>query len=246
VRIYKVNRLEHKVYEPGDTTPSNIKIFVDWRDGHIGDWVKTDDEHIIQILRRGKLLRPKGKVKYVEYVGTCTGTFLISKGVKMDASRRINIYSFSGEKTAESSVLDRKNLNTREKLFVTYHSLGMDIQTAYMKAFPTNNPGYAKVKAGQLMSTTRIRTAMKEELKPVCEELGIDEKFILKNIKSEAENADKPDTRLKALFKLSDIMDLEDKNKVQTTQLTGVQFSGFNPEDLLEATSPKEITNGSD
>ena len=39
---------------------------------------------------------------------------------------------------------------------------------------------------------------MKEELKPVLEELGVNEEYILKGIKSEAETADKADTRLQS------------------------------------------------
>ena len=118
---------------------------------------------------------------------------------------------------------------------------GIDARTAYLKAFPTNDPHYAQMRAGQLIKTTRIKTAMKEELKPVLEELGINETSILRNINLIAETAQKEDTRLKALFKLSDIMDLEDKNKTQVTQLTGAVFQGFSKDKLKEAERPKEI-----
>tara|TARA_Y100001938_G_scaffold147172_1_gene227784 strand:- start:213 stop:953 length:741 start_codon:yes stop_codon:yes gene_type:complete len=240
LRVYKVNRIEHRVYEQEDAFPhDSVSVRSNWKDGQIGDWVLADDDCIIQVLRRGKLLRPRGKKKFIEYIGTCTGTFLVSDKSKMDTSKRVNIYSFSGEKSSEDVLIERKSLNTREKLFITYYSTGMDLQTAYMKAFPTNKPGYAKMKATQLLTTKRIRTAMKEELKPICEELGINEEFVLTGIKSEAELADKADTRLKALFKLSDILDMEDKHKVQTTQMTGIQFSGFDPKQLSEASSPK-------
>ena len=82
---------------------------------------------------------------------------------------------------------------------------------------------------------------MKEELKPVMEELNLDETFVLKNIKEVILSSDKDDTRLKALFKLSDIMDLEDKNKTQVTQLTGAVFQGFSKDKLEEAERPKEV-----
>jgi len=97
------------------------------------------------------------------------------------------------------------------------------------------------LRAGQLVKTTRIKTAMKEELKPFMEELGIDESYILKNIKSVVDTAPKEDTKLKALFKLADIMDMEDKNKTQVTQLTGAVFQGFSKDKLEEAERPKEI-----
>ena len=110
-----------------------------------------------------------------------------------------------------------------------------------MKAFPTNSPGYAKQKSAQLVTTKRIITAMKEELKPVLEELGINEKSILKNINWIAHSSQKDETRLKALFKLSDIMDLEDKNKTTVTQVSGALFQGFQDKELLKAVRPVEI-----
>ena len=47
--------------------------------------------------------------------------------------------------------------------------------------------------------------------------------------------------RLRALFKLSDIMDLEDKNQTKVTQVTGALFQGFTPDKLEAAERPKEI-----
>ena len=80
-----------------------------------------------------------------------------------------------------------------------------------------------------------------EELKPFMEELGIDENYILKNIKSVVDSAPKEDTKLKALFKLADIMDMEDKNKTQVTQISGALFQGFTPEQVEAAERPKEL-----
>ena len=110
-----------------------------------------------------------------------------------------------------------------------------------MKAFPTVNPGYAKHKSAQLVKTKRVMTAMKEELKPILEELGINENSILKNINTIAMSSEKDETRLKALFKLSDIMDLEDKNKTTVTQVSGALFKGFADKHFIEAERPKEI-----
>ena len=118
----------------------------------------------------------------------------------MDTSKRVNIYSFGGDKNPEDILLDRKNLTKAEHVFVLYISQGMKPEDAYLKAYPTNNIRYATEKASSLIKTERIKTAMKEELKPVLEELGVNEEYILKGIKSEAETADKADTRLKALF----------------------------------------------
>ena len=243
MRNYKAGGKWHIVYDPDDTLPEGLIVQSNWKKAAIGDWIKADDDCIIQILRRGKMLRSMGKNKVREYVGTCTGTFPVSTKMKMDTSRREDIYSFSGRK-AEDRLNDRESLNKHEQLFVAYLSKGVGMQEAYLKSFPTNNPRYALEKSGKLTKTTRIITAMKEELKPVLEELDIDEKFILNHIKEVVLSSEKDDTRLKALFKLADIMDMEDKNKTQVTQLTAGVFKGFSDNVLEEAQRPKEIDNG--
>lgn len=241
MRHYKVNGVNHTVFDSVEEVPSDINYLKDWRDGHINDWVKTDDECVIQILRKGSMTKPKGKVRKVSYLGTCTGTFVVSNSTKMDTSRRVNIYSIGGNIDRDQRIEERENLSSREESFVQLLASGKDARKAYLQAFPTNDPHYANIRAGQLIKTTRIRTAMKEELKPILEELGINETSILRNIFTIAESGEKEDTRLKALFKLSDIMDLEDKNKTQVTQVTGAMFQGFTSDKLKEAERPKEI-----
>jgi len=228
------------VYEPSEV-PKSLNVVDNWRDGHVGDWVLADDECVVQVLRRGQMLRSKGRDKIREYIGICTGTFPIGPRVKMDTSKRANIYSFGGSKSPDDILLDRQRLTKAEHVFVLYMAQGMNPDQAYLKAFPTNNIRYAMEKSGNLVRTERIRTAMKEELKPVMEELGVDETYVLKGIKSEAETAEKADTRLKALFKLSDIMDLEDKNQTKVTQISGAIFKGFGGDKLEEVKRPKEI-----
>ena len=239
MRVYRVNGIEHKVYDPGDPIPDRLIVQSNWREGKAGEWVKADDECVIQVLRRGKMSKPKGRNKIREYIGTCTGTFPISDSVKMDTSRRVNIYSFGGSKKADDILLDRTVLSKHEEMFVLYLASGMAAEDAYVKAFPTKNRNYAKLKSGQLVKTERIKTAMKEELKPVCEKLGVDPESVIKGIKDKADYADKDETQLKALFKLSDILDLEDKNQTKVTQVTGALFQGFSEKMLEEAERPQ-------
>ena len=243
MRLYYVNKIPHNVYDPDDTVPENIKIVKDWRKGSIGDWVLTDDDCVLEILRKGQMTKAKGKNRIVEYVGTCTGTFVVNKNTIMDASKRINIYSFGGDKTPEDVVIERQKLSKNEQLFVIYLAShkNMSMIDAYLKAFPTNNRNYASQKAASLVKTERIKTAMKEELKPVMEELGLDEKWGLKKLKETAEYAEKEDVRLRAVFKICDIMDLEDKNQTKITQVSGALFQGFTNEMIDGAERPKEI-----
>jgi len=245
MRTYKVNRVTHKVYESRDELPPGLRIMEKWRDGQIGDWVLADDGCIVQVIRRGQMLRAKGKKKVREYVGICTGTFPVTPNVRMDTSKRTNIYSFSGNKVPDDILLDRTKLSTHEKLFVAYLSSGFSPRDAYLKSYPTNNMRYATEKSATLVKTERIFTAMKEELKPICEELGIEPKSVLEDIQYTSKNAEKEDVRLRALFKLSDILDLEDKNRTSVTQVTGALFQGFTPE-MLEEADHKVLEKGKD
>ena len=164
MRYYKVNGIEHKVYDPEDQVPNGLIVIGNWRDSRTGDWVKADDDCIIQVLRKGKMARKYGRNKVREYVGTCTGTFPVGKNVNMDTSRRANIYTFGGSKSSEDILLDRTTLTRCELVFVQFLASGLSPQKAYLKSYPTNNVNYASVKSSQLMRTERIYTAMKEEL----------------------------------------------------------------------------------
>jgi len=242
MRHYTVNNVQYVVYESEDELPPDVYPIKDWRNGGLFDWVLADDGCFIQILRKGTMTKPKGKVRQVAYIGTCTGTFIVSPKTKMDTSRRVNIYSLGGDVERNQRLDDRENLSTREELFVTYLAKGMDPRKAYLEAFPTNNPHYAGTRAGQLIKTARVRSAMKEELKPYMEQLGLDENYVLSNIKEVIDSSDgKVADKLKALFKLADIMDMEDKNTTQVTTMTGAVFQGFTPEKLEEVERPKEI-----
>ena len=110
---------------------------------------------------------------------------------------------------------------------------------AYLKAFPTNNRQYAVHRAAKLVKTERVTIAMKENLKPIMEKLGLDEEWSIKRLKTAAESSAKEDVRLRALFKLCDIMDLEDKNQTKITQIEGIAFKGFDQKQLEEAERPQ-------
>ena len=235
MREYKVRGRLHPVYEELDELPQEIVVSSDWRNAEIGDWIRADDGCVLQVLRKGSIKR-LGKVSY--YIGTCTGTFPDGPNVRMDTERRDHIYSFGGRKVKDT-IRDRERLTKHEVLFARYIVAGLSLEESYMKAFPTNQFNYAKGMAANLFKTERIQTQVKEELKPVLEELGIDNKTVLKDIRDVSQTAEKEDVRLRALFKLSDILDLEDKNQTRITQVSGALFQGFSSEALEEAQRPE-------
>ena len=242
MRTYKVSDVYHKVFNDKEELPSEIGVVSDWRQADIGDWVEADDGCIIQILRKGSMKTTWGKNRIRYYVGTCTGTFMCNPKTKMDTSKRENVWSLSGKNT-ENLIFDRKTLTKREVVFVQFVAKGLSLQEAYLRSFDTDNRRYALEQSAKLIKTERVRTSLKEELKPVLKELKIDDKSVLKGIKEVAEGNEKAETRLKALFKLSDILDLEDKTQTKVTQLSGAVFQGFGGDILEEVQRPKEITD---
>ena len=90
-----------------------------------------------------------------------------------------------------------------------------------------------------MIKQERIVSAVKEELEGVFKELGIDLKYLVKGVKTEADGADRTLDRLKAFQMLWEAADVVPKNKV--TQVTGAVFQGFEDDQLLTAKRPELI-----
>ena len=181
------------------------------------------------------MFRSKGTLKKVDYIGTCTGTFLKDGKMKMDADKRENIYSLSGKKSSKKVLEDRKKLTGREELFIHNLQKNMNLKEAYINAFKTDNEKYAETRAMLLIKTERVQKKMKEHLKPILEKLEIDEELVLDGIKLIATTAEKDSDRLKALTELSEVLEIKDKG-VKVQEISGVAskelFSGFTNENV--------------
>ncbi len=238
MRTYIVNKQEHHVYEDISELPSDLVYLKDWRKAEIGDWVLANDGCIVQILRKSRMKTKKGRIKIVSFFGTCTGTFS-ERSKYMDTERREDIYSISGKINK-----NRKELTKNEILFSAALARGVSPEDAYLKVYRTNNRKYAKLQAGILVKSERIRKAMKEELKPVMKSLGISPELVLAGIRDIALNEEaKHSDKLKALFELGEILELKETNKV--TEVSGALFQGFQPQQLEKAERPqlKEVKN---
>ena len=85
MKRHKVKNKFHKVYTKAEV-PRDIDYKEDWKNADIGDWVETDDKHVMQILRKDNFT-----------VGTCTGTYPTTDDTKMSSVRKKDIYTVSGE-----------------------------------------------------------------------------------------------------------------------------------------------------
>jgi len=239
MRHYSIKGIEHTVYEVGDDVPSSLIVLGNWKEAKVGDWVKADDGCVIQVLRVGKMKTHRGKIKFWNYIGTCTGTFCNNNQMKMDTEKRDNIYSFSGKDYRYGSLQERVRPTTNEVVFAQYVSRGLSPADAYLKAYRSNAGKHAALSAGILIKTERIQKLMREDLKPVLKQLGIDREFVLGGIRDIAETGGKDSDRLKALIELGDILEIREVTKVQ--EITGALFQGFQPKELEIIQKPKEL-----
>ena len=237
MRTYTIKKIEHHVYEDLSELPEDLVYLKDWRQAILGDWVLADDGNIIQILRKKALSRSRGEGKVSFYVGTCTGTFVVRDNILMDTERRADIYNFSGKRTKQRTK-NRKKITTNEVLFARELTRGVSPEDAYLKVYRTNNKNYAKLHAGILVKSERIRKVMKEELKPVLVALGIEPELVLSGIRDIATDPEaKHSDKLKALFELGEILELKETNKI--TEVSGALFQGFQPEQLQNTQRPQ-------
>jgi len=239
MRKYTVKDQSHTVYDNTDELPEDLKFLDNWREGDIGDWVLTDDGCIIQVLRSGVFARPTKKIKALKYVGTCTGTFICKDAYKMDCDKRENIYNISG-KSPYTQTIERKEVTCKERIFASFIAEGMERTEAYLRAFETKSKHYAQAQAGLLLKQERVRTVMKEALKPVLAKLGINDTMVLSGIKDVAVSGEKDSDKLKALFELADILEIKETKK-EITAIGGAVFKGFLPEDTTMLDDRKQL-----
>tara|TARA_R100000656_G_scaffold65771_1_gene50065 strand:- start:7 stop:744 length:738 start_codon:yes stop_codon:yes gene_type:complete len=236
MRSYAIKGVDHIVYDDLTEVPSDIYFLDDWRNAELGDWVLTDDDCVIQILRRGKMLN-QGRYK-MEYLGTCTGTFIVSGGNIMDTVKRKNIYSFGGSKDHDQVIRKRKNATAQEVAFAKYLVRGLTPEEAYLKSFGNSKSNrYAKARAAVLVKQERIINIVKEELEEVFEGLGINLEYLIHGVKNVADTSDRASDRLSAFRMLWDAADVVPKQKV--TQISGAVFQGFDSKVLESAKRPE-------
>jgi len=217
---------EFREYNP------DVRLFEDWRDGEEGNWVKTDDGQIFQVLRRGELRHPSTRKLTNYYIRTILGSFVCAKGSKMDGELRKNIYSFgtASNVTPYEHYMTKKQLTSREFLFAKYIVKGDGIAEAYMKAFPTNREGHAGHRGKKLIKTDRIQKVIREEVDKVLNEADITPLYLLENMRSIVDKDDSQDkdkiSAIKTLMQISGMMDTEKRSESITL------FQGFTKEQL--------------
>ena len=228
METYEVKGKSCNVYNISEV-PEYIAYLDDWRDARKDDWVKTDDNKVLQILRRYKAGND-------EMVFTATGTYKVAPSTKLTSKRKKNIYSING-KNWYDTLKDRKNPTGNEIRFAKRLKFGEEPYKVYLEIYNTKSISEAKKKAAILIKTKRIQKIMDEDLKDVFKRQKVDLDYLIESAKDVVDGGKNDSDRLKALNMLWDAYGVVKQKQI--TEVRGV-FQGFSPEEL-ENVQRKEI-----
>lgn len=219
------NEQEFRIYH------KDTKLVSIWRNAKEGDWCKSDDGQVLQVIRRKNLKR--AKYKDAEYVRTLLGTYLCSGNKNMQGSPPKNMYSFSGNKSHREIRERDRDPTYWERMFAQYVVQGIDPVEAYLKAFPTKDKRYATLCARTLIKQDRVQTLIRKEIQEAMSSIGITQEEILSKIWAIA-TSDKEDetsnARVRCLELLAKMTDMMPSSEKRSETLT--VFQGFTPDQL--------------
>ena len=227
-----IKDVKHYIYDNKEdfylNNPKSIKI-KPWRESEELDWVFTDSDHVVQVLR--KTTFKSSNNRNVPYIRTICGSFTISGKKLMFGEISDNIYSFGKRKQNEHyySTSTKKKISQREMLFARYVASGDDIVDSYIKAFRTESKRYAEIQSKRLLMSQRIRKMIKEEVQIALDNVGVSPEYLIERFKDIADISERDSDRLRSLEMLAKISGLFsiDSSKEQLTVWTG-----FTPEQL--------------
>ncbi len=244
-----IKGIDHYVYdniEEFQETHPNTIVRPDWRDSDENDWVYSDDDRIVQLLKVSKKVNhPNDRKNYKfakGWVRTVVGSFLNRPNVKMDTDfdNHPNRYTFSTNiKNTSNRVYKRTKTTNKEKEFAVNVVTGMGAVDAYKKAYAEMSDQKARKKATVLLKQERVMKEIEKSVLDVAKSMGIDHEFVLRKLKNLAEYSEDDNIILQSTKELGKIVGTSGNTvKQKEMGLLGV-FQGFSPEQLEGAERKK-------
>ncbi len=250
-----IKGVSHYVYEDLDEfqkTHPNTVVHPDWRKANEGDWVRSDDDRIVQLLKVSNDVKHHSDRKNYKFakgwVRTVVGSFLNRENVKMDTDfdNHPNRYTFSTNiKNTSERVYKRKEPTNKEKEFATNVVVGMGAVDAYKKAYSEMSNQKARKKATVLLKQERVMKEIEKGVLDVAKGLGIDHEYILSKLKNLADFSEDDNIILQSTKELGKIVGTSGNTiKQKEMGLLGV-FQGFSPEQLEGASRTEQLSESS-
>ena len=241
-----IKGVAHYVYEDLDEFQKdypNTVVHPDWRIANEGDWVYSDDDRIVQLLKVSDSVKHHSDRKNYKFakgwIRTIVGSFLNRPNVKMDSDfdNHPNRYTFSTTiKNTSERVYKRKETTNKEKDFATNVVVGMGAVDAYKKAYSEMSDQKARKKATILLKQERVMKEIEKSVLDVAKGLGVDHEYVLSKLKHLADFSEDDNIILQSAKELGKIVGTSGNViKHKEMGLLGV-FQGFSSDQIEGAT----------
>ena len=249
-----IKSIAHYVYDDIDEfqeTHPNTVVHPDWRIANEGDWVYSDDDRIVQLLKVSNNVKHHSDRKNYKFakgwVRTVVGSFLNRPNVKMDTDfdNHPNRYTFSRTiKNTANRVYKREHVTNKEKEFATNIVVGLGAIDAYKKAYTEMSDQKARKKATILLKQERVKKEIEQSVLDVAKEMGVDHKYVLNKLKNLADYSEDDNIVLQSAKELGKIVGTTGNVvKQRETGLLGV-FQGFTSDQIEGATREQKKLEG--
>ena len=246
-----IKKIDHYVYDTIEEFKEhhpNLVVHPDWRIANQSDWVYSDDDRIIQLIKVSKSVQHHSDRKNYKFakgwVRTVVGSFINRPNVIMDTDfdKHPNRYTFSTKiKNTSDLVKKRKKITNKEKEFATNIVVGMGAVKAYKNAYKEMSDQKALKKATVLLKQERVMEEIQKSVLDVAKGMGIDHEYILSKLKHLADYSEDDNIILQSTKELGKIVGTSNNNiKQKEVGLLGM-FQGFSQEQLEGAKRVKEI-----
>ena len=246
-----IKGIPHYVYEDLEEFKKdhpNTIVHLDWRKAKQNEWVYSDDNRIVQLLKVSHNVNHHSDGKNYKFakgwVRTIVGSFLNRPNVKMDTNfdNHPNRYTFSTNiKNTSNRVHKRTKATNKEKEFAINVVTGMGAVDAYKRAYSEMSNQKARKKATILLKQERIMKEIEKSVLDVAKGLGIDHEYILGKLKNLADFSEDDNIILQSTKELGKIVGTSGNTvKQKEMGLLGV-FQGFSSDQLEGATRTNQL-----
>ena len=225
-----VSGVEYNLYsDEAEFRKSHPKeeIVGDWRRAIVGQWIRSDDGKVMQIIKRWNMKDTSRSTKgNNDFIKTLLGTASTGKYTKLAGNPAKNVHCFINYKEGGKATF-------REKNFAKMVAMGADPTQAYLNCYETNNYDYAHRSALALLRRKRVTTMVEKEVELLLGDLGISKTYLLEEMKSVIDNRKARDgDKLRALETLMKISGLLSTEKKSESVALIQEFTGFSKEKL--------------
>ena len=249
-----IKNIVHYVYDDIDEFREphpNTVVHPDWKKADEDDWVYSDDDRIIQLLKVAKQVNhPNDRKNYKfakGWVRTVVGSFINRPNTKMDTdfSEHSNRYTFSKTiKNASQRVTERTKITNKEKHFATNVVVGMGAVEAYKNVYKEISDQKARKKATILLKQERVMKEIEQSVLDVAKEMGVDHKYVLNKFKNLADYSEDDNIVLQSAKELGKIVGTTGNIVKQREMGLLSVFQGFTSDQIEGATREQKTLEG--